>query len=73
MAQRLRGEHGIVVSHMTVQRDLAAIRAAIAAVDRDYTLSSKSDPMRQALGNSGRGPKHNGENEAERPAARVVA
>ena len=73
MAQRLRGEHGIVVSHMTVQRDLAAIRAAIAAVDRDYTLSSESDPMRQALGNSGRGPKHNGENEPERPAARVVA
>ena len=73
MAQRLRGEHGILVSHMTVQRDLAAIRAAIAGVDRDYTLSSESDPMRQALGNSGRGPKHNGENEAERPAARVVA
>ena len=73
MAQRLRGEHGIVVSHMTVQRDLAAIRAAIAAVDRDYTLSSESDPMRQALGNSGRGAKHNGENEPERPAARVVA
>ena len=73
MTERLKNEHGIEVSHMTIARDLAAIRAAGMAMDRDFALCMEGDPMEHALESSVKEAKRNGESERKRAAAGVVA
>jgi hypothetical protein len=54
MTDRLKREHGLHVSHMTVQRDLAAIRALgmASVMERDYAVSRANGQMQQAAADS---------------------